>query len=358
MSMFDPKKLGEEADQLIQQLSTTKAEAEADDPVAEEVPAEVEEEAPVDEVAEAIVHDEVVEEVDDQGTTDHTDESPSEPVAEGDESLAAMQKQLDAAEQRWKVLQGMINKKDQELDAMRDLFASVSANKQEAKDEAEPAPAPVEPKLTQKDVEEYGGDLVDMVKRAAHDVSHDAMQALLKVVDNRLKQLEGSVQTVEKTTARTAEEVFYDGLSKSVPNWQQLNTDEAFLEWLSQPEPFAGVPRQDLLSDAVQRQDISRTAAFFNTYQSLNSEPETVAEEAEASEEPASKPSDRLAKKVVPGKGRAASPKTAGEKLEWDRKSIAKLYDDKRLGRITPKDFDRLERDLFKAQSEGRIAVS
>jgi len=351
--VFDPKKLGEEADQLIQNLNQQQAQAaEAEEPAE----AAVEDQA-VEMEADAIADDEVVA-IDDQGTSDHTNESPeAEPQAATDsEAIAELRKQIEASEQKWRVLQGMINKKDQELEAMRELFAQVESTPPAAEEQKLSVPQAT-PQLTQKDVEEYGSELVDMVKRAAQDVSSNTTAEILQLVEERLKKLEGSVQTVEQSTARTAQEVFFDSLTKSVPNWQQLNTDETFLNWLNQPEPMVGAPRLQLLQDAVAKQDVRRAASFFNTFEQLMGVSEEPASTEEPAETEASAPSEKLAKKVVPGRGRAATPKGQGDKMEWDRKSIAKLYDDKRLGRISPKEFDKLERDLFRAQSEGRIAV-
>ncbi len=105
--MFDPKKAGEEADQLIASLNQPPAEDQGT-------------------TEDAIPANQDIDTT--EGTTEVAVSQESQPEPQRDDAaLEVIKKQLDAAEQRWKVLQGMIDKKDSEIEQMRQLFAQMQA---------------------------------------------------------------------------------------------------------------------------------------------------------------------------------------------------------------------------------------
>jgi hypothetical protein len=342
MKQFDPKKLGEEADEMIRQQSQK--------PEATETP----EEETVEAVEDAEV--EGVDAIAQADSTAATDQGVQAEEALGDEEvvdsskvMSEMQKQIDTAEQRWKVLQGMIAKKDAEIDTMRDLLATMS--KQQPQEVATPAQEPAAQLVTDEDVNEYGKEYVDFVARVSAQTLHNELtnNPALASLNERLQRLEGSVQGVAQTSADTAQNIFFNELTTAVPAWRELNNDPSFLKWLDEVDQFAGETRIDLLQHAVKQNDAMRAAKFFVAYQQENAP--VMQEQEEASAELSGKE-----KLVAPGRARATTPRPDA-KRNWTRAEIAKLYDDKMQGKITAKEFDKLERDIFAAQSEGRIAA-
>ncbi|GMQ92431.1 MAG: hypothetical protein BMS9Abin11_1760 [Gammaproteobacteria bacterium] len=340
MTNFDPKKLGEEADELIRNQSQKPEDSDTPDPETLEL------------VDDAVADPEVaIAQADSTSATDQG--TPPEEIQDDDAvvdtnlALADMQKQLDTAEQRWKVLQGMLTKKDEELGAMRDLLAGMSQPAQEV-----PAASqePAKSLVTKADIEEYGQEYVDFITR----VSLSAVQGQLgsstelNALASRITLLEGSVQGVEQASANTAQSVFFSELTKISPEWRVLNNDASFLQWLDKVDPFTGETRASLLSLAVSNSDSARAATFFNAYQSETA-PAPAAPQEPADTAPAPTGKDKL---VAPGKTKAVAP-VPNEKRNWTRAEIAKLYDDKMSGKITGKEFDRLERDIFAAQTDG-----
>jgi len=319
--MFDPKAAGEEADKMINELNQPSAEDQGVD------------------ATEAIVQDGPTSN-DDQGvgTTDATPQQD-----DTSQKLEALTKQIQQAEQRWKVLQGMVDKKDSEIETLRSLLAQVSTGTQAS---AETPAAPPANLLTADDANSFGEDLIDMTKRASMSVLQAEMPRYMKSIEDRLSKLEGSVQGVQQVAAKTSQDQFFDGLVSAVADWEEINVDTGFLEWLNETDQFTGATRMELLQHAFGKQDVARTAAFFLEFKRLyRSEPETTQ-------------SSKIAKLVAPGKAKnsAARVEPAGKRM-WSRAEIAKLYSDKRENRITQKAFDEFERDIFAAQNDGRIAA-
>lgn len=329
---FDPKKLGEEADDMIKNLN------QLDDKDAAEDQVETESET----IAQA---DEA--QADDQGV-EETPAQPTEDVAEvANNELDDIKSQLAAAEQRWKVLQGMINKKDDEIEAMRGLLAEMAQQKP-AQEASQESPAKVEELITKDDIDEYGPEIIDLISRASTMAARQEMSSVVAQLAARIDKLEGSMQGVAQTTAATTHSLFESELSKLVPNWATLNTDPSFLEWLEVSDPFTGAKRLDLLQSAASNSDAARVANFFKAYLSENTQ---VASESVSA--PTNNPKEKL---VAPGKTKVATPTQEGKRT-WTRAEIAKVYDDKMAGRISAKEFDKLERDIFAAQHEGRVAA-
>lgn len=339
--MFDPKKLGEEADELIR--NQTKQAEDGDTPEVEETQELVEETETVE--------DEAIAQAESTAATEtgvQSEEIPSDDAVDNSAALAEMQKKIDAAEQRWKVLQGMIAKKDTELDTMRELIADMNARQPEQEVAAQ---APVVQKLvTDEDISEYGKDYVDFAVRAGSQGARNELSSnqLIANMEARIKQLEGSVEGVAATSANTSQNMFYNELSSLAPDWQGLNNDASFLQWLDQVDPYAGAAKKDLLQHAASNMDATRAAEFFNAYLR-----ETQPQETKQAQPAASRGKDKL---VAPGKTKATAPQS-DEKHVWTRAEIAKLYDDKMAGKISAKQFNELERDIFAAQTEGRVAA-
>lgn len=345
--MFDPRKAGEEADAMITGLNQ---------------PTEVENQEAVN--TEAIAQDSAnAESEQETGAEDTTVvntvvESESDNVVTPDVSglsakLDTLTKQLDAANQRWKVLQGMVDKKDDELQNLRVMLAQLASREDTPQpDNQSVAPATL---ITAEDVKEYGTDLLDLIGRKAREIFAAEFDNRMPQMQERFGKLESSLQTVEQTTTKTAKTSFEGKLAEDVPDWRELNVDPGFLTWLEGTDPYTGLRKLDLLRNAYAEMDATRTAAFFVTYK----KEANIVSSASAAETPVSPPKedDKLVKLVAPGKSKTNTPRQETNNRVWSRTEIAKLYDDKMAGRISQTEFDKLERDLFRAQQEGRIAA-
>jgi hypothetical protein len=338
MAGFDPKKLGEEADQMIKELNQQAEERESV-PVAEDQSGDTD----------AIAQEVVAEVVDDQGA--QSDTTVSEPQVASNVELDLLRKQMESAEQKWRVLQGMINKKDDEIEQMRQLFAQLNSQR------PEPAAEPVV-SLDFPDLEkEFDAGLIAAVRQVSGAVVASALAQFEQKMLGMIGKLEGSVQHVEKTAAKTQQDLFFDALTDRVPTWRELNTDSSYLSWLEQLDAFAGVPRLQLLQDAVSQGDVARSAMFFEAYKREAGLDAPVVTQTAAPVQAAASAKDKLAKIAAPGRSKVAATKSDTEKRMWSRTDIAKLYDDKMAGRISASEFNELERDMFAAQHDGRIAA-
>lgn len=109
------------------------------------------------------------------------------------------------------------------------------------------------PNLNPDDFEGYGEEMKDMVN------------TVNKTMDEN-KNLKEQVSVIQDNIIRTSEEALLSSLNKAVPDWETINKDQKWLNWLAEPDPLTGVRRQDLLDDAYQARDSVRVATFFNSW--------------------------------------------------------------------------------------------
>lgn len=341
--MFDPKETGAEADAIINQLAegTAGEDEQSQDPTLTLVQGNKSDDGDLD------GGDEGVQSVED--TTQGVEETSDT----GTPDLAELQQQVAQANQRWKSLQGMIAKKDEELESMRQIVANLSDVVQTSTQHdqgAKSAEPDYAPQVTPDDIETFGDDWRGFISRVTSDTVQPLLSAFEKRIDEKLGRVQGSVEGVARTSQQAAGSVFRSELAKLAPGYEQVNTDAAFAAWLDEVDPYVGLPRRELFNVAVKAQDASRVAAFFNGFPGNQKQQATQAQ-------PQPAVSEGKAALVAPGKSRAGTPaSTEDGKRIWTHADIGKLYDDKQAGRISKADFDKLERDMFKAQREGRIA--
>lgn len=248
-------------------------------------------------------------------------EKPAEPVEEGD---------LNHWRQRAKVAEGRVNKEmprmAQTIRELKDQLADAQARLKEA--ESKPVVQPNEG-IKPEEVEQYGQDFIDMVKRVARTATPG--------VDPDLQK---TVKDVSEQQRRVARQQFFDQLGREAPQWEKLNTDEAFLAHLSGLDPYTGRPRQELFDDAYEKLDAWRIANFFNNF----------SESRQVNPEP---PKPSLADQVVPTANKAVKPPPS--KKIWNTAEVARFYDDLRRGILDAETASRIEKDIFAAQTEGRF---
>lgn len=261
-------------------------------------------------------------------------------------------------EQRWRSLQGMYNadttrlraentQLNQRVTQLEQLIASLSAPSQ-----APAAQTVADRLITDKDVEEYG-DSIEVMRRAAREEvtgTQREIADLKKVIAQLQANIVPKVDSVVQRQALNAEQAFWSDLTAQVPDWREINADQQFHSWLLEVDPLAGVPRQSFLDAAQGQLDANRVAGFFKTWQSLSGN--SVAQQTRNTA------TTQLEKQIAPGRGRtSAAVTTGGETKVYSRGDVAKFFDDVRKGlyKGREQERDRIERDIFAAQRDGRI---
>jgi hypothetical protein len=260
-------------------------------------------------------------------------------------------------ERRYRTLQGMYNADTARLRSENQSLAARMAQLEQlisTLQTAQPS-APVQTSqsrlVTDKDVEEYG-DSIDVMRRvtkeenAAHLNKIAELENLVRQMQN---QLVPRVEQVARSQAMSAEQMFWTELSSTVPNWREVNNDEKFHDWLLEVDPLTGQTRQALLEQAQQSLDARRVANFFSSWQTLSGQ--------SVAQPPRNVAASQLERQIAPSKGRTSGAPAAEQPKTYAPGDISKFFDDVRRGVYKGREAerDRIERDIFAAQREGRI---
>lgn len=276
---------------------------------------------------------------------------------------------------KYQVLQGKYNKEvprlQQEnrelastLQELRQRLTNTETLLASLKQQGEaPKQEPKKPLISEKEIEEFGPDLVDLMRRVAQMTAEEQLAAFGKQLTPRFQQLEQRASTAANSVAKSERQKLLDSLGDAVPNWQQMNTDPEFLGWLDQRDPFSRVKRGELLRDAYEANDSESVIAFFQSFQRENAavqDDPAPAAAAPKQETPVKEAPRRLDDYVAPGTPKTGTADAQGESGRiWTRQDIRDLYSKfemyRKKGKPVPKELMAQEADVIKAQHEGRI---
>lgn len=275
-------------------------------------------------------------------------ESPSQAPAPEATSPAPAPAQEDPVwEKRYKTLQGLHNQNMADLKGRlqaRDSELATLRKEVEELKKAKPAPT-VDP----KDAEAFGEDLIAMVQRVVEaKLGHSGAQA-----ESRIADLETRLEGTRNVAAQTAEGLFIQNLAVQVPDYETLNFDQGFLDWLAQMDEVYGEPRQAALDRAVNALDAVRVARVFNAYKATLAPP---VQQPAAPAKPS--PQSQLERQVAPRASSSPAAQAPEPQRTYTASEVTKFYDDVSKGRYAGRQEEMIRKEaaINAALAEGRIA--
>lgn len=289
-------------------------------------------------------------------------ETQAESNATSPQSEAPTQREDENSEtyaQRWRSLQGVYNATAQKARELEARTQNLEALIQTMQAPAAPRQEIATKFLTDADSTEYGNDMIDFAKRAAKEEIAPVLSAVLELRD-QISRLSGVAPVVNNLVANqrvSAEEKFFGAIAKAVPDWERINFDTKFQEWLLTPDPMTGITRQTYLEDAQKSFDAARAVNIFNIWKQVTGVPPVAQQQDRAQPNRAA---NELERQIAPGRSNVASAPPPSQERTWSTTDITQFYADVRRGAYKGREAERaeLERDIFLAQREGRIQRS
>ena len=265
--------------------------------------------------------------------------------------------------QKYRTLQGMYNaevprlhQQNKELTGrlqqMEQLLATISQQSRATQQQQ----VVDEPLITQQDQDEYGESL-DVMRRVTREELIPVAQKIAQI-DRLLQQLQVNVvpqvNAVVQRQALSAEQQFWSDLSGFVPQWKDINNDPAFQAWLLEVDPLSGITRQTILEDAQSALDVRRVGNFFKSWLEITGQA-NVAQNTRRNVS-----TSELERQVAPGKGRNTGSPSGSNAKTYSPDDIREFFNAVREGKYKGREAerDRIERDIFAAQRDGRITVN
>lgn len=256
----------------------------------------------------------------------------------------------EAWQQRYKVLKG---KYDAEIPRMQSEVAELRSQLNAALasiDTLKTPPVPEQPQhlVTDKDVEAFGSDLIDVIDRKAREVARAEFAPKVAQLEAENAKLKGELTGVSERQTDSARSVYFANLARVVPDWEALNVDQQFLDWLAEVDPLSGLAKQEYLNRAYAAMDVERTATLFNTFKQSTA----------PAVQPVTRPSKQLQSQVAPSTSKASAPASVepGTRI-WHLNEIEQFYTSVRRGEYKGNDGERarIEAEIDLAVAAGRI---
>jgi hypothetical protein len=208
------------------------------------------------------------------------------------------------------------------------------------------------PDLTPEEMETMGPEIVAMVNKRAAIIARGETERLR----GEIEALRAGQQSIQKSAQVSARDNMLAELNRVIPNWQTTNTDDKFINWLSQYDRLRGKTRQDMLLDAYNQNDAERVIAFFQEYGNASGVPAQGASTPQPGAVPPAPNKLPLESFAAPARGASSAAPSETEKHIWTPALVTAFYRDVQNGRFAGKEPERLmwEADLINAQREGR----
>ena len=255
-------------------------------------------------------------------------------------------------EHKYKVLQGKFNQQSEQLKPLQEKvrqLESTAINPQQVTqlqnqitelqqrnnqlEQMAQEQSASKPQLNPYLQEEYGEEFAQAVAQSAQAQVDAVTAKFQKQLDAVNSQFQATQQSVNQTSTENRFASLRSVLKNNGINFDQVDNDPMFHEWLSEHDEYSGQPRQALLSSAFQSGDVERTARFYQAFistQKRKPEQNPLSQHVEAP--------------AVPG-----GADTGAQPAMFDPNAFEKLHDKLRRGQISQADFEQEERRLFSA---------
>ena len=203
-----------------------------------------------------------------------------------------------------------------------------------------------EPSAKDNDAEVFGEDLVEAMDRRAAQRAREMVAQETKPLVDYIRQLEARLGTVDQQVAVSAQDRFTSNLSRLVPDYEAVNADVGFLNWLGEVDSVYGVPRQMALDAAANANDADRVAAIFNAYKLLTGKQATQQQRQQVRQE--------LERQTAPTSTRGANQPASAGKV-WSLAEYEAALDPRNIQKMGRQKADDLYMEAERALAEGRV---
>ena len=199
-------------------------------------------------------------------------------------------------------------------------------------------------KVTSEDEQAFGSDLIELVRKVS---KQEAAQAA-KAASVEVQKVASKVGSLEQAQVASAGDKFMSEVALAVPDWETVNADSKWLDWLDEYSPETGAPRQSALDAAQGVLDSARTIALFNAYKKTQPAPEvkTISAQERAQQE--------LKSQIAPAKTVATAPQVVTDRV-WTGDEYERAFDVRNSQVMTASEVASLEAEAERAYVEGRI---
>lgn len=254
-------------------------------------------------------------------------------------------------QQKYKTLKGMYDAEVPRLHAdLRELKSQVESLRKAA--EAKPAepvkPATPEKLVTDADVEAFGSDLIEVQRKVAREVAAEFRGEIdaMKAENEKLRE------QLKATGNQVSEATFEQRLHRLVPDFEAVNVDPKWIDWLNEVDPLIRGPRLTVAQEAFNRGDAEGIAHYVGLFKASQA-PAAAAAEQET------RKAEELARQVQPNRSATSTPVVSQKGKVYSDKDIQGMF--RRSIELSAKgqhdEARKLEAEIDSAYRENRVTA-
>ena len=141
-------------------------------------------------------------------------------------------------------------------------------------DASKESPPDIRSAFTEEDVDILGEGTINSFNTAVNTAVNAAVgpinAELLQMKKAEMNRLKGTAEANRKGSIA----MFRKRLGDLVPDYQTINSNPKFIEWLREQDPYGGAPRFSFFKKAEDNGDVGRVAQYFVEFRQMYLEPE------------------------------------------------------------------------------------
>lgn len=209
--------------------------------------------------------------------------------------------------------------------------------------EKQPEQTTEEPLVTKKDEEEFGADLVSMVRRAAKEEVRVAVAAVMKEFDSKFSAFLQQVNAVQTKVQMSEAERFWNRVRSLVPDWDNVDTDPDWIDFLDTSPDYTTETYRELATKAIQASQAEKVAKLVEIWRGNKNPAPSV-----------TVPNPELQRQVAPSTVKSSTPVQPAKKI-YTREEYEALYDVRNEQRYGAKRAAEMRAEADLAVAEGRV---
>lgn len=260
--------------------------------------------------------------------------------------VTAPETSLEQWEQRFRVMEG---KYKAEVPRLAEQNRVLSERLEEAIKALEKAkqPEPTDAKLvTDADIEAYGDDMVNMVRRAAREEFKTLSAQFAAQMEKQFGVVAEKTARVEKQVALSEADKFWTKVTTAHPDFDTINNDPRWIAYLDSHIEGTRFTRRAVSEDALSRFDaqvvIEQLQGFKDSI-GLGKQPAPT------------RPKPSLQSQVAPSSSRASTPQSANDQRIWTAKEYTDALDHRTGQRMEREAYEAQIAEAERALAEGRV---
>lgn len=307
--------------------------------------------------------EEVVEEGGGQGSSDtNTQEKERETLSlknqdqekDWESEYQNLNKKYQELEHKWKSREGALGQRDREINTLKvevqNLRQTVSdiqkgSPKMSEEEKQKEIKKEIKRLITDNDKEEYGEEMIDLMKRAAKEVYEETYSKKEVELSSKIKDVDSKVENIYNQKESERYNNFIKELNRDIPDLQEINKNPDFKEWVNQVDPRTGKKIKQLVEDAIIAFDKARVEFIIGEFKKTQ----------EPKKDTNSKKQE-LENHIQPSKSKTNTVNTKEKTARRvTRAEIKQFYLDKQKGKYTAKQSEAMEKIIEDAVASGNV---